>query len=201
MAFVPGVPATLPRHGPVLETTADLLTLIRNGDERARDRLVRRYLHRLQRLAHGRLPALARGLVDTDDLVQLSLIRALKHVERLELHREGAFLAYLRKVLLNQIRTELRRARRRPECADGVDSIESSLPSPLEQAVGADALTRWERALASLTEEQRAAVILRVELGFPYRMIAETLTLPSANAARMTIQRALVRMMPSMRER
>lgn len=189
--------AALPRP---LETTADLLLLIRNGDERARDRLVRRYFERLRRFAHGRLPARARGMVETDDLVQSSFVRTFKHIERFEVHREGAFLAYLRKVLLNQIRTEIRRAERRPQAGAGLESIEAGDPSPIERVIGSEVLERWERALATLTEEQREAVILRVELGFPYRMIAETLQLPSANAARMTIMRALVRMMPIMKK-
>lgn len=202
MSHVSALPVDASSPGArVLETTADLLIRIRQGDLEARDRLVRRYFDRIRRLAHGRLPTRARGMVDTDDLVQSSFVGALKHVERFELHREGAFLAYLRKVLLNQIRCEIRRAARRPDCGPGLDRIEAGDPSPLERAIGVEVLERWERALSILTEEQRGAVILRVELGFPYRMIAEALDLPSANAARMTIQRALVRMAAVMKER
>src|SRR6476660_8945498 len=76
-----------------LESTAELLERIRSGDESARERLVSRYLPILKRLGHGRLPARARDLSDTDDLVQVTLIRALDHIETFEMRREGAFLA------------------------------------------------------------------------------------------------------------
>ena len=92
-----------------LESTATLLTRVRAGDEDARERLVVRYLALMKRWAHGRVPARARRFADTDDLVQTTLLRALNAVPHFEPRREGAFLAYLRKILLNQLRTALQR--------------------------------------------------------------------------------------------
>ncbi|MEO6461823.1 MAG: hypothetical protein ABIP29_01995, partial [Candidatus Eisenbacteria bacterium] len=63
-----------------LEATSLLLERCRAGDTAARDRLFQRFLPLLRRWAHGRLPASARPLADTDDLVQVSLVRALNHV-------------------------------------------------------------------------------------------------------------------------
>src|SRR5688572_11599302 len=100
----PGDPA------PDLETTAQLLAWVREGDPAACERLVTRYLPMLRRWAHGRLPGHARALADTDDLVQVTLIRALGRVREFESSREGAFLAYLRRILLNAIRGEIRRS-------------------------------------------------------------------------------------------
>src|SRR5262245_31483701 len=87
-----------------VESTAVLVDRIRHGDEAALERLFERYLPLLQRWAHGRLPARARGTADTDDLVQVTLMRALKRIEVFEVRREGAFLAYLRSILLNAVR-------------------------------------------------------------------------------------------------
>src|SRR5262245_9691190 len=98
-----------------LESTQELLGRIRGGDAAARERLIARYLPALQKWAHGRLPARARNLTLTDDLVQESLIRALSHLEGFEPRRPGAFLAYLRQILLNQVRDEIRKTDRRPE--------------------------------------------------------------------------------------
>src|SRR5262245_8401426 len=98
-----------------LQSTAELLALIRQGHEPAREALLRRYLPVLRQWAHGRLPADARGMMDTDDLVQNALIRVTHHLDDFESRHEGSFLAYVRKILLNLIRDEIRRTRRRPQ--------------------------------------------------------------------------------------
>ena len=51
-----------------------LLARVRGGDAAAREALLRRYWPRLERWAHGRLPAWARDLNDTGDLVQETLL-------------------------------------------------------------------------------------------------------------------------------
>jgi RNA polymerase sigma-70 factor (ECF subfamily) len=106
------------------QSTTVLLHLTRNGDNDARKELTRRLLPRLRRWgAHGRLPQSARNLADTDDLVQVSLMRALEHVREFEPQHEGAFLSYLRRIVLNAVRDELRRAGRRPARAELGDTL------------------------------------------------------------------------------
>ena len=184
-----------------LESTAVLLERLRGGDSAARERLVARYLPVLRRWAHGRLPPHARGLADTDDLVQVTLMRALDHLDGFEPRREGAFLAYLRRALLNVLRNEIRNASRRPSGPAADASLPDSKPSPLEEAIGKELLERYERALASLPEEQQEAIILRVEMGFSHEQIAEALGKRTANAARMVVSRALLRLSEEMDER
>ncbi len=181
-----------------LETTARLLELVRSGDGGARERLVVRCLPALRRWAHGRLPARARGMVDTDDLVQVSLLRALNQVESFVPRREGAFLAYLRRTLLNSIRDELRRTVRRPGGEELTDAVADDAPSVVEEAIGHELVERYEAALATLEETQQEAVILRVEFGYTYQEIADAICAPTANAARMTVSRALVRLAEAM---
>jgi len=182
------------------ESTAVVFGRARGGDRRAGEELAARYSKTLRRWAHGRLPAYARSLVDTDDLVQSSLARALGRIGSLQLEREGAFLAYVRRTLLNQVLDEIRRAHRRPEQPEITDDLPARERSPLEDAIGKEVLERYESALALLTEAQHEAVILRIELGFRYREIAEALNLPTANAARMLIARGLLRLTQVMRE-
>jgi RNA polymerase sigma factor (sigma-70 family) len=177
-----------------LESTRTLILRVRDGDESARNRLFARFLPGLRRWAHGRLPARARCLVDTDDVVQVSLVRALSRVEEFDPRRQGAFLAYLHQILLNCIREEIRRAGRRPAGQDSVDELPEDRPSLLERTIGNDALTAYEQALGRLSEEQQQAVILRIEFGFSHQEIAEALGRPSANAVRMQIARGLIRL-------
>lgn len=186
-------PDTAPEDYSV-ESTAALLEHVRAGDEAARERLVRRYLPALRRWAHGRLPTPARGMVDTDDLVQVALLRALHRVESFEPQRAGAFLAYLRRILLNSIRDELRRAARRPRPEALPEELMDRAPSLVEQAIGREAVEAYEAGLARLPESQQEVVILRIEFGFTYLEIAEAVGSPSANAARMTVSRALLRL-------
>jgi len=189
-----GAPAQPVRPGAAmadqLESTASLLAMVRSGDEAARERLCALYLPMLTRWAHGRLPPQARGLAETCDLVQATLIQALAQIDRFESRHEGAFLAYLRTALLNNLRNEIRRGTRHPSVGGDVDA-DFAARSKLAEAAGCDALLDYEKALATLAPEQREAVILRVEFGFSYAETAAALDKPSADAARVFVARAL----------
>jgi RNA polymerase sigma factor (sigma-70 family) len=184
---------------PSREASMTLLHRAQSGDQAALETLLDRYRPRLQRWARGRLPHWARDLADTHDLVQETLIQAFKKVDGFEVRGEGAFQAWLRTILLNRIRQEIRRASRRP-ASDELDSrIEDDQASPLEGAVGKQALERYEQALARLKASDREVIIARVELGQTNDEIAEAFGKPSANAARMAVERALFRLAREMR--
>jgi len=177
-----------------LDSTAVLLARIRGGDASARDMLMARFIHPLRRWAHGRLPRGASTLMDTDDLVQIALIRSLQHIEAFDPRKNGAFLAYLRTILMNLVRDEARRAARRPASQTLPEILRDSAPSPLEQTVGRENLARYEAALSRLPADDQEAVMLRLELGFSYPAVAEAIGAPSANAARMKVVRAVMRL-------
>ena len=185
---------------PASPPTTELLGRIRNGDAAARDHLLERYLPRLRAWAHGRLPRTARDLNDTDDLVQESLLQTLKHLGDFQPRHEGAFMAYVRQILVNKIRDEARRSRpqkRRDEMPDK----QAADPSPLEQAVGAQLLEAYDLGLGTLTDAQREAVILRVEFGYTYPEVAEAIEAVSVDAARMLVVRGLERLTEAMHAR
>jgi RNA polymerase sigma-70 factor (ECF subfamily) len=165
-----------------------------SGDSAALNELCTRYLPRLQRWAHGRLPPWARGALDTQDLVQDTLAQVVQRLHAFEPRHEGAFQAYLRQALLNRIRDEIRRAERHP-AADPLDHERPTpMPSPLEQAIGSEALQRYDGALQRLKPEDREAIILRIELGLSHAELAEALGKPSVAAAHMAVSRAMVRL-------
>lgn len=179
---------------PGLDTTAHLLERIRAGDAAAREALCARFLPVLARWAHRRLPAAARALAETDDLVQVTLLRALNRVDEFVPHGEGAFLSYLRTILLNAVRDEVRRALRTPEHLPLLEDDGPPQISELERLLGRERLALYERALAELAADQRVAVILRLEFGYSHAEIAAALGRASADAARMLVARALVTM-------
>jgi RNA polymerase sigma-70 factor (ECF subfamily) len=180
------------------ESSFALLLRARSGDDRAREELFSRYLPRLQRWAHGRLPPWARDASETGDLVQDTLFQVVQKLDTFQPQHEGAFCGYLRQALVNRIRDEIRRAqRRRP--AEALNSSKPTLdPSPLERAIGLEALQDYEAALQRLKANDRQAIILRVELGMSVSEVAQALGKPSAAAAHMAISRALVRLSQEM---
>ena len=181
------------------ESTVELLNCARNGDQLALQRLFARHLRPLQRWASGRLPQWARDLTDTDDLVQDVLLQTFKRIRDFEPRGMGALQAYLRQAVVNRIRDELRRKGRRPEATD-LDGVElEAAHTPLEEAIGREAVEHYGQALQRLRPEEREAIIARVEMGYSYEELAQVLGKPTPDAARKTAQRALVRLAEEMK--
>ena len=183
---------------PTAESTVKLCERIRQGDTSARDVLIERYFRALHRWARGRLPRNARSEMNTEDLVQETLLRALNRLEGFKPGERGSFLAYLRQILKNRIRDEVRKVVRRPAEGEMSDSIEAPGPSPMERAIDAENWERYENALATLPKQHQEGVIMRLEFQFGYQEVADALGMSSANAARMMVSRAIEKMVESM---
>lgn len=174
-----------------LDSTLALVTRARGGDRAALEVIAERYQSALARFAHGRLPSAARGLVETDDIVQMAVMRTLERLDTFVATYRGSLLAYLRRAVLNQIRDEIRRSQRRPH-GDGVpDELPAASRDPLEEAISNQSLERYEAALAALPADQQEAFMMRIEMNCGYREIADALGRPTAEAARMLVRRAI----------
>ena len=182
-----------------LDSTVQLIDRARRGDQQAIERLFARHLKPLQRWASGRLPKWARDLADTDDLVQDTLLQTFKRIEGFEPRRVGALHAYLRQAVLNRLRDELRRKGRQPATTDLDGLAVEAAQSPLEDAIGREAVENYERALQRLKPEEREAIVARVEMGYNYAELAQVLDKPTPDAARKAAQRALVRLAEEMK--
>jgi RNA polymerase sigma factor (sigma-70 family) len=182
------------------ESSVELLAKAQSGDDAALNGLLARYLPRLTRWASGRLPAGMRTMLDTNDLVQDAMINALRNLTSLEIRSEGTLQAYLRRAVNNRIIDLYRRAGRRPQREELPEQAADAGPSPLEAAIGAEALDAYERALEALSDADREAIVLRVELGFDFPEVAQQLGKPSADAARMAVTRAIARLAEEMRK-
>ena len=176
------------------ETTVELLNLVKAGDDAARERLMARCLPPLRRWARGRLPAYARDMLDTEDLVQESVIAALRRLEGFEARREGALQAYLRQALANRIKDVIRYKRRRPIQTELPENAADQGESPLEQVIGLENTERYEAAMLRLRDTDREAIVARVELRYSYQELAVALAKPSADAARVAVTRAVYRL-------
>jgi len=179
---------------PRADSTFELIERVKGGDAEALDQVFARYLPALRRWASGRLPRWTRDLMSTDDLVQETFIRAMRGINRFEMRHEGALHGYLRQAIVNRVRDEVRRGKRAPALTELDDHQADRDATPLELAIGEEALQRYEAALTRLRVEEREAIVARVEMGLSYQEIADALGKPTAEAARMAVSRALMRL-------
>jgi RNA polymerase sigma factor (sigma-70 family) len=188
-------PATAqPQEAALASSSVALLVRAQRGDAAAREELCARYLPRLRRWARGRLPPWARQHLDTEDLVQDTLLQTVRRLDDFTPHHERAFWAYVCQSLENRLKDAVRAANRRPVSEPLGDDHTASDASPLDHAVGREALDRYHAALERLAPVERDLVLARVELGLHYAEVADLLDKPSPSAARMATSRALVRL-------
>lgn len=180
------------------ETTLELVVRAREGDRMAVEALLQRCLPSLTRWAHGRLPAAARGSLDTGDLVQEAALHALRRLDVFEPRHVGAMQAYLRQSVINRIRDEVRRVTRHPAPVELSPDHAADATSPLEAAIEAESYERYRRALSAINSRSREIVVARVELGWSLAEIAQRFGMRTADAARMAVSRALKRLSAEM---
>jgi RNA polymerase sigma-70 factor (ECF subfamily) len=113
--------------------------------------------------------ALTRSAENADDLVQDTLLRALRAEH---LFHGGEMRSWLYTIPTNLNRNRLRSLARRPPVQTLEENDAADMAGP--QAGARDI----ERALASLAEEQRAALLLVVLEGLSYREVAEVQGVP-----------------------
>jgi RNA polymerase sigma factor (sigma-70 family) len=183
------------------DDTIDLLQRARAGDQAAVEELFARHLPPLKRWASGRLPRWARDISDTSDLVQETVLQTFKRLDAFEPRGEGALQAYLRQAIINRIRNHIRNASVRPGSTELQSDVPDERTSPLEAAIGQQTLESYEAALDRVPTEDREAIVSRVEFGLSFAEVAEVLGKPSADAARMAVVRALVRLAEEMGRR
>lgn len=181
------------------ESTIELVIRARAGDRLAVEALLQRCLPPLKRWAHGKLPAAARGAIDTGDLVQDAVLHALQRLDAFEPRHVGAMQAYLRQSVINRIRDEVRRVTRRPAADALPDEYPSDAPSPLEFAIQAESYERYRRALDELKPRDREMIVARVEVQWTLPEIAQRFGIRTVDAARMAVSRALRRLSTHMR--
>jgi RNA polymerase sigma-70 factor (ECF subfamily) len=185
-----------------LLSTRDILPAACAGDAHAQEQLFARFAPVLRRFLHARLPSHARGMLDTEDLVQEVCTSALAKLPTLDYRGPGAFWCYLRRIGLNRVAQVVRRASVQTidpdEAAEvSADAADEPSPSPLSAPMRAliekERLAAFEAALECIPPNQRQALVMRLELELPYAEIAAECGQPSPDAARMVVCRAMAR--------
>lgn len=181
--------------------TVELVQRAKAGDDDALEQLITRVRPRIHRWAHGRLPRGARSMLDTVDIVQDVLVSSVRQLEHFEQRGPGAFLAYLRRGLINRLEDERRKLACRPVQTEMPVDVESSGPSPLDRVLGDEQRARYEVALGELDDVEQAAIIGRFEWGYSYADLAIVLGKPTDGAARAAVVRAVQRLVTVIRRK
>ncbi len=182
--------------GSTSSSESRLLQQVQRGSRGAAEALFERYGSWLRRWARGRLPQRVRGSLDTSDVVQDTLRYTFTRLDWFESKRASSLRAYLRRVAENRIRDELRRATRRRDAIapdQPLRASEDGAPQ-LRRLVDDEAWRRYLDGLQHLRPRDRRLIAGRVELGYNYRQLALLERLPSTDAARMALRRALIRL-------
>jgi RNA polymerase sigma factor (sigma-70 family) len=174
-------------------TTATCSTGLRAacaGDREARQALYAHYLPLLRRWARRWLPRDRCGLNDADDLVQIAMLRTLSRLGEFEVRSDAGFVCYLRQILINEVRAELRRHRRRGEAVEIDENLAAEDDPVVEQMLAHERERAFRRALQHLDRRQREHVALRMESGMSFGEIAQRFG-GNADSARMIVARAM----------
>ena len=181
------------------EPTMELVIRARQGDRLATEALLERCLPQLQRWAHGRLPAAARGSLDTNDLVQDAALNLVKRLELFEPRHVGAMQGYLRQSVINRIRDEVRKIGRHAPPTELPEDHPSDRTSPLEAAIQSEAYERYRQALTRLEPKDRELIVARVEVQWTVAEIAQRFGMRTVDATRMAVSRAVRRLSQQMK--
>lgn len=183
-----------------------LLLEARGGSEQALNSLFEQCGERLLSLIRLRMGPKLRSRMESEDLLNATLLRAFRNFDSLEARNTPSLMAWLGRIAESEIRDQADRlnAQRRDAAKEvaldtGMGELAARLRSQTSRLVLSESRARLERAIAQLPDEYREIVLLRhyEELGF--KEIGTRLD-KSPDACRMLLARAMTALTLKMRE-
>lgn len=166
-----GASAGSPVGSGVERGDTELVRAAQGGDTEALEELLRRH--------QDRVHALCRRVTGDDDsgldATQEALIAIVRGIDRFD--GRSSFSTWVYRVATNAALDEVRRRRRRPALLFD-DALPEVVNRAEDLAVALAERLDADRALQSLSDDQRAAVVLRDLLDLDYITIAEVLRVP-----------------------
>lgn len=136
----------------------------------------------------------ARRRMDSGDLVQEAVLRALRRAGELDQLNPETLRSYLQTSILNRIRDEIRRSRQGEVRNGPLPARPDPGRGPLDDAIESEDRRKYRSALLALCEEDRMLLIGRVDLGMTYEELALVTRRPTPEAARAAARRAALRL-------
>ena len=197
-----------------IQTTLTLVNKAKAGENQALNLLLDRYMKRILGIVRLRLGSRLRQKMESMDIVQEVMIRAIKGFENFELQDEGAFLHWLSKLVQNQIRDladyhsaekrDFKQEKTSLRNSDSDRSILGQIPAnsifrPSVQLQLKEDILELEAALDQLPEKQKEIIIMRQYEGLTFKDIGLEINC-SEDAARMQFARAINKLTDIMSE-
>ncbi len=185
--------------------SASLLARGRRGDVNAQGELLARCQNYLRVLARTQIDGHLRVRCDDSDLVQETLLEALRDFPSFAGTTERELLTWLRRILVRNLADQIKRHKaqarnwQRQEsleemldrsCLDVQRALAQGISSPSTQAVRGEDCLRLADALANLPKDYREVIVLRHLQNLKFEEIAKRLG-RSCGATRMLWTRAL----------
>ena len=162
------------------------------GDRVALERLLLSCHDRLSRHIRRHFPDELRGLIDIEDVLHKTYVKAFRAIGTFEARSEQVFYAWLKTIARHQILDDLKRRRRerlagkrRPARAkdtqgswvlDLTERVTSDSSTPSNYAVRKETVRAMQIALATLSEDHRRAVYLRYLRGLSLEEAAKRMS-------------------------
>lgn len=158
----------------------ELVAAAQGGDRSAMDQLLRRHYDRIYAVCRR----VAGGTKDADDACQEALIKITRSLPRFD--GRAAFSTWAYRIATNASLDELRQRERRPRLhslnahSDGSDGTEPEVIDPMaaKRIDAIDDRLAIDEALGELSDDFKAAVVLRDVADLNYDEIADVLQIP-----------------------
>jgi RNA polymerase sigma-70 factor (ECF subfamily) len=141
--------------------TIDLFRRAQLDDEVARDRLMSRCYKDMLGCARHHMPWGRRSLLESQDIVQMAMIKAQRNLKKIKVDGDDGFRKYLRTAIKHLVVDVYRANGRRPPKHELQDGFTNGTKTPEEAAIENEQRGHLERALGSLKGHQRELIILR----------------------------------------
>ncbi|MCZ6796143.1 MAG: sigma-70 family RNA polymerase sigma factor [Planctomycetota bacterium] len=176
--------------------TEKLIDQARTGDRAAFDELAGRFRERLGALVRSRLGAALRGRIEVADVLQETLLRAFRSLERFERRDDDSFLRWLGGIANNVIREVARREDRELIFADDGEEAPAPGVSPSQAGARGERFDRLQSSLDSLSPDHRRVILLARVERLPLKEVAREMN-RSPEAATQLLWRALKKLKES----
>ena len=189
------------------KTTQHLVTLAKEGDRAALEKLCKVYGERVHWIVRFRMGREIRSKLDSMDLVQDAFVLALENLGDFTYRDEGDFLRWLSKIAENRIRDNVKKLhadkrdiRKEVSLRNRVSTTQGSLvgtPGPVATTTPSvvisnrEELSRLDKAIDELKPEYREVIILKKIEGLSYKEIGNRLG-KSTDAVGMLVSRAMI---------
>ena len=188
------------------QKTQELVALAQGGDQSALNNLYRVYAERVRWMVRFRMSKELRSKLESMDIVQDTLVHALRGLEGFTYKNEGDFVRWLSKIVENELRCNLRKLHAdkrdirknvqlnnsRPTTgsryAGMLTPVDATTPSVIMSK--RDELARLEKAIDELKPEYRQVIVLTKIDGFSYNEMGQRLG-KSDEAVRKLVSRAM----------